>query len=277
MTISDPIDVDPRSPENREGALTSNPSPLPKYSPRAGADKPHKHDVAVPSKSPSPSKEPVSDDERFERPESKKDASEEPASHGAGPIQDEIVVAPLRGSRPRSDPEPGNGRPEAQVETKTPSKRQFSEREVSNNTVAMPTPMTQANRELKEETVTPAARRNPKRTASAMAQLQPASESRHEDILDATLKPLENEELGNWAGWIELESEPVRTFPCHGLGISIHPVRSSTNCCISGILQLHSERPRCRGCPDKGSSLPGRRPYPSAPVRPRSGDCGLTR
>ncbi|KAL2107045.1 hypothetical protein VUR80DRAFT_5781 [Thermomyces stellatus] len=209
MTISDPIDVDPRSPENREGALTSNPSPLPKYSPRVGADKPHKHDVAVPSKSPSPSKEPVSDDERFERPESKKDASEEPASHGAGPIQDEIVVAPLRGSRPRSDPEPGNGRPEAQVETRTPSERQFSEREVSNNTVAMPTPMTQANRKLKEETVTPAARRNPKRTASAMAQLQPASESRHEDILDATLKPLENEELGNWAGWIELESEPA--------------------------------------------------------------------
>ena len=64
-----------------------------------------------------------------------------------------------------------------------------------------------------EEDTALSARRNPKRTASAMASPRAVKEFDHEDILDETLKPIEAEELEEWTGWIELESEPVRHPP----------------------------------------------------------------
>jgi hypothetical protein len=53
-------------------------------------------------------------------------------------------------------------------------------------------------------------RRNPKRSAAVSVEPKPADAPRLEDILDATLEPMTEEELEEWEGWVELESEPVR-------------------------------------------------------------------
>lgn len=48
-------------------------------------------------------------------------------------------------------------------------------------------------------------RRNPKRKAAA----PPQSHVLPDDLLEEALKPLTSEDLDEWDGWIELESEPV--------------------------------------------------------------------
>lgn len=64
----------------------------------------------------------------------------------------------------------------------------------------------QASREMSQ--LVPAEReqrRNPKRKAAA----PPQSHTVPDNLLDEALKPLSSEEIEEWDGWIELESEPV--------------------------------------------------------------------
>ena len=222
MTTSDPMDVDHRPPENGEGGPTSDRSPLSKDTPLPGTDEPHKPDTSVKSKSPPPPKEPVAHDKGIERSDPKKDTSESSISYNPGSVQDEIVVGQHHKPNPQSKRKPNYERPDEQVELVIPSKPLSSEGEATTKMAATPAPTTQAKFEPKDEdAATPNARRNPKRAASAMAQIQPVKESSHGEILDATLKPVEAKELEDWLGWVELESEPVRPLRSHGLGVSI--------------------------------------------------------
>ena len=70
---------------------------------------------------------------------------------------------------------------------------------------------TQARFELKDDEATiTATRRNPKRDAAEMVEPQTTDPPGHEELLDDALAPMKAEELEEWDGWVELESEPVR-------------------------------------------------------------------
>jgi hypothetical protein len=76
-----------------------------------------------------------------------------------------------------------------------------------------PLPQPESEREhVQEEVVEP--RRNPKRKASTTICVSdgddngPAKESG--DLLEKALMPMTDEEIAQWEGWIEIESEPVR-------------------------------------------------------------------
>ena len=55
-------------------------------------------------------------------------------------------------------------------------------------------------------------RRNPKRKASDPVKHLDGMPS---DLLQEALRPLDPKEIEEWEGWIELESEPVRSPPCN--------------------------------------------------------------
>ena len=80
--------------------------------------------------------------------------------------------------------------------------------------------------------MTAPARRNPKRKANEPSKFLSDLPS---DLLSEALKPLEPNEIEEWEGWVELESEPVS----HRLPTSsqMHPSSSAT-----GFLQHHPAR-----------------------------------
>lgn len=210
MTASDPMDVDPPPGRSREEAPTSNLSPLPKDAPTPEMDEQHDSNAS-----------PSSKDRVVNDKSSSKDASVAFAPSSPESIQDEIVVNP----RPKPDPQSKNKSASeesgTQIEPVTPSKLQRTKKITIKNAAASPTPTTQAKFELKdEEASTSNSRRNPKRTASKMAQLQPVNESSHDEILEDTLKPVEAKDVADWTGWAELESEPVRSPRSYEVAVS---------------------------------------------------------
>lgn len=56
-------------------------------------------------------------------------------------------------------------------------------------------------------------RRNPKRKAGA----PPQNHTVPDKLLEEALKPLSSEEIEEWDGWIELESEPVSKLDKRGI------------------------------------------------------------
>lgn len=209
MTASDPMDVDPTG--NGEEVRTSDPSPLPKDLHLPETDESHNTTTRAKSKTLSPSKEPLANDKGCKPSQFTKHASVPSEPSSPETIQDEIVVGQRHKPSPQPEGKPVNDKPDTQAEPATPSNPQRTKKIIIKKAAATPTPTTQARFELKgEEPASPTSRRNPKRTASAMAQRQPTNESSHEEILDATLMPVEGKELEDWAGWAELESEPVR-------------------------------------------------------------------
>lgn len=94
-------------------------------------------------------------------------------------------------------------------------------------------PRAEAKKRLPSSAImTAPARRNPKRKANEPSKLLndlPA------DLLSEALKPLEPNEIEEWDGWVELESEPVSDrLPTSA---QMHPSSSAT-----GILQHHPAR-----------------------------------
>lgn len=142
--------------------------------------------------------------ERSTQDVSRRDSSPEP-------ILDEIVVATRRRSLSQDKPQSSdeNEKPEAQFAPVTPTERQTSETREAAKTPNVGT--TQARFELKDDEATiTATRRNPKRDAAEMVEPQTTDPPGHEELLDDALAPMKAEELEEWDGWVELESEPVR-------------------------------------------------------------------
>lgn len=128
-------------------------------------------------------------------------------------ILDEIVVATRRRSPSQDESQSGdeNEKPEARFIPVTPAEHQSPEtREAAK---ASDVDTTQARFELKDDEATiTATTRNPKRDAAEMAGPQATEAPGHEELLDAALAPMKAEELDEWEGWVELESEPVRPW-----------------------------------------------------------------
>lgn len=228
MTTLDPMDVDAKTSENGDGRVSGeievktasndtgthsqeapclDPLSLSKEPPAAGTGEQDKLYASADSGYQSTGGNLVGDSEPTAA-EGISDASPNPCS--PGPIQDEIVCAPYhRRNLPESGPNLGNRGPDSQPAPITPSKARSPKKKIILKTPDTST--TQAKLKGEDEDITTLSeRRNPKRTASAMAHPQAMIESSHDDILEETLKPMEAEELGEWAGWVELESEPVR-------------------------------------------------------------------
>ena len=237
MAAPDPMDVDSRPSGNGDGQVLGeievktatndggagshkaprlDLSPVSKDSPLTGTDEQDNPNPSADSGYNSPPGNLTAHDGPLPQPPAiagTSTASPRPAS--PLPIQDEIVCAPYcRNPLPKGNPRLDDGEPEPQFAPITTTKRRSSPRKV---TVKTPDARTaQADSKLKdgdEEAAIPSERRNPKRTASAMAQPQVVEGPSHDDILEETLKPMEPEELEQWTGWIELESEPVG-HPC---------------------------------------------------------------
>lgn len=126
-------------------------------------------------------------------------------------ILDEIVVATRRRSPSQDESQSSdeNEKSEARFVPVTPAKHQSPETRRAAKASDVDT--TQARFELKDdEAAVTATGRNPKRDAAEMAEPQAMEAPEHEELLDAALAPMKAEELDEWEGWVELESEPVR-------------------------------------------------------------------
>ena len=140
-------------------------------------------------------------------------------------------------------------RPSNYSESKSPPKRKAAKETVVTVPASPP-----KRRAAKDAVVTvPAAmsepRRNPKRKASIVTNRQV---DLPDDLLEEALAPLTAEEIEEWAGWTELESEPVSKPSMQSCIIlaGTSPFQAAATALIltlraSGLLQFHIRRSRC--------------------------------
>lgn len=233
-----------------EEALQSNLSLLPNGSSMQKTGEPGTPDAGISSGNRLPSEILKTGDEMMDLSAVTEDTPDTSSHLGSlGPAQNEIVVATHCRTTTEAGAIPSDSVSEARFEPIKPAKPCDS-REGTQKAHDVPTSRIKLKVNVKDEEATiPTARRNPKRTASSMIQPHAMAESKSDEILEETLKPLEEGELENWPGWIELESEPVRP--------RMFVWETLANGSISGILQLYSQRLRGRGRCDKRSTLPG--------------------
>ena len=232
MSASDPMDIDPRPSENgvetdsRDGEVkaasfneAANPHEAPHSDPSSQTSGPRLPGVSCQGKSDStthagdqPSqKDAIIKDNSVGRPTPAWD-TQSVSCRNSSPeiILDEIIVATRRRS-PSQDKQQSsdeNEKPEARFVPVTPAERQSPETKEAAKAPEADT--TQARFELKDDdATTTATRRNPKRDAAEMAKSQAMDTRGHEELLDEALAPMRAEELEEWEGWVELESEPV--------------------------------------------------------------------